>query len=332
MGLEDITDPAAVQKAIAEFRQLGQTAFLDKYGFGTSRGWLLLDRGEEFDAKAILGAAHAYQYPKSGSLPYDEFHGGQPTARKLRMLGFTVREPLTHRNPTWTRDELILALELYMRHRPHFPDDRHPEVVNLSRLLNKLGQSTSASGAGSYRNSNGVAMKLQNFRRLDPEQEGKGLPAGGKTEMEVWNAFAKDPGRLRATAAAIKAAIEELQDNWDQQPDDGEEAEEGKILTRLHRTRERDRRIVDRRKAQALKREGVLRCEACTFDFGKFYSERGSGFIECHHTKPVSSLVPGEKTRLQDLVLLCANCHRMVHVRRPWLTVEQLKSVLANSA
>jgi 5-methylcytosine-specific restriction protein A len=67
---------------------------------------------------------------------------------------------------------------------------------------------------------------------------------------------------------------------------------------------------------------------ACGFNFAARYGERGSGFIECHHTKPVSALRPGEKTRLEDLALLCANCHRMIHIRRPWMTVGQLKQAL----
>jgi 5-methylcytosine-specific restriction enzyme A len=122
--------------------------------------------------------------------------------------------------------------------------------------------------------------------------------------------------------------VSALEDSPDQEPEEDEEAEEGKVLTRLHRTRERDRRIVERRKAKALREHGTLHCEACGFNFTTRYGERGSGFIECHHTRPVSALRPGEKTRLEDLALLCANCHRMIHIRRPWMTVDQLKQAL----
>jgi 5-methylcytosine-specific restriction protein A len=173
-------------------------------------------------------------------------------------------------------------------------------------------------------------MKLQNFRRFDPSQQGKGLPGGGKGEADVWDAFAEEPERLRATAAAIRAAVLALEDRPEQEPEEGEEAEEGKVLTVLHRIRERDPRIVERRKTKALREHGTLDCEACAFNFGTRYGERGSGFIECHHTKPVSALLPGQKTKIEDLVLLCANCHRMVHNRRPWLTLEELKTALAD--
>ncbi len=41
-----------------------------------------------------------------------------------------------HRNPVWVRDELILALELYLRHAPQLIDDDHPDVMELSSVLN----------------------------------------------------------------------------------------------------------------------------------------------------------------------------------------------------
>ena len=328
MPIEDITNPEAVRQAISEFRLIGQARFLKRYGFGASRGWLLRDDdGQEFDAKAILGAAHGYQYPALGHLPQSKFHGGEATARKLREMGFTVTEPDTRRNPTWGRDELILALDLYMRHRPSFPDDKHPEVIALSQLLNELA--TTAAGNASFHNPNGVAMKLMNLRRLDPDQQGRGLAGGGKQEEDVWAIFANDLQRLRSTAAAITAAIK-IADEEDTgtNAEEGEEAEEGQVLTRQHRFRERNRAIVERRKAKAIRQHGRLNCEACDFDFSVNYGERGSGFIECHHTRPVSALKPGEKTKLEELALLCANCHRMIHIRRPWMSVSELRQLI----
>jgi 5-methylcytosine-specific restriction protein A len=42
------------------------------------------------------------------------------------------------RNPPWQRDELILALDLYFRHRPDTISKKHPDVGALSGLLNAL--------------------------------------------------------------------------------------------------------------------------------------------------------------------------------------------------
>ena len=43
-------------------------------------------------------------------------------------------------NPDWTRDELILALNVYLKHRPNPPGKGSPEIVGLSRTLNRLGE------------------------------------------------------------------------------------------------------------------------------------------------------------------------------------------------
>jgi hypothetical protein len=59
VSLDDLSDPDAVRAAMAEFDRLGREAFLAKYGIDKARGWLLVDeRGREYDAEAIAGAAH----------------------------------------------------------------------------------------------------------------------------------------------------------------------------------------------------------------------------------------------------------------------------------
>lgn len=234
------------------------------------------------------------------------------------------------RNPPWTRDELILALDLYMSHRPMIPGPAHADVVQLSTLLNRFASATGVSGSTKFRNTNGVAMKLQNFRRFDPGQSGKGLVAGARQEEEIWSTYAGDTHKLRTTAAAIREGVtagrEEIASDG---LDNDEEATEGRVLTRMHRFRERDKAIISRRKERA-RAGGGLKCEACSFDFERRYGARGANFIECHHTKPVSELRPGERTKLSDLALLCANCHRIVHLRRPWLTVDELKQIMVD--
>lgn len=45
--------------------------------------------------------------------------------------------------------------------------------------------------------------------------------------------------------------------------------------------------------------------------------------------KQVVSLKPGDKTHLNDLRLVCANCHRMIHARRSWLSMEELRGILS---
>lgn len=112
------------------------------------------------------------------------------------------------RNPPWTRDELILALELYMRHRDHLPDSDHPEILQLSETLNSFF-GNSARDAAVFRNANGVYMKLANFRAVDPRhtsQGKRGLSRGGHATEHIWDEFSGQPEQLKAAASAIRRA------------------------------------------------------------------------------------------------------------------------------
>ena len=107
---------------------------------------------------------------------------------------------------------------------------------------------------------------------------------------------------------------------------------EGREIWRLHHSHERNPRLPELAKAAALARGETISCAVCEFDFWKTYGELGKDFIECHHILPVSELKEGMMTKLSDVVLVCSNCHRMLHRKRPWLTVGQLKALLPRTA
>jgi 5-methylcytosine-specific restriction protein A len=235
-------------------------------------------------------------------------------------------------NPDWTRDELVLALDVYLQHRPHIPGQDSRVIENLSADLQRLGAVLFApeQRAATFRNPPGVYMKLMNFRRLDPAYlaEGKkGLTAGANADEEVWDAFAADPAGCHGAAAAIRQALASSSETLTaaDSPDDQQDAPEGKLLTRLHVNRERNGQLVARKRKQTLAKQGHLACEVCGFDFAARYGTRGAGFIECHHLTPLATLAAGSRTRLDDLALVCFNCHRMIHRSSPWLTIEELR-------
>jgi predicted HNH restriction endonuclease len=203
----------------------------------------------------------------------------------------------------------------------------------LSDLLNELGRKLGRADTDTFRNANGVYMKMMNFRRFDPEHTsaGKvGLTRGNKDEEAVWLEFSEDRERLVRVANAIRHAtlLPSVDEEGTINDDDETEAPEGRILTRLHRIRERNGKLVSQCKMKALRELGYLRCEVCQFNFEERYGDRGKGFIEAHHIKPVESLAEGSTTRLEDLALLCANCHRMIHSARPWLSLDELRNIL----
>lgn len=100
------------------------------------------------------------------------------------------------------------------------------------------------------------------------------------------------------------------------------------MVERKHKSRERNSSLVTAAKEAFLKEKGKLYCVICNFDFEKNYGERGSGYIEAHHTIPVSEMEPGEKTNIKDIALVCSNCHRILHRTRPWLPIDKLKNIV----
>jgi hypothetical protein len=103
---------------------------------------------------------------------------------------------------------------------------------------------------------------------------------------------------------------------------------DGREVWLRHRARERSPAVVVAAKKRFLRKHGKFICQACGFDFEDFYGEIGREFIEAHHTTPVSKLLPGSTTKVTDIALVCSNCHRMLHRRRPWITTSALKTLL----
>jgi 5-methylcytosine-specific restriction enzyme A len=237
-------------------------------------------------------------------------------------------------NPDRTRDELIVALDVYLTYRPNPPGKGSNEIIDLSRVLNQLGTKLFHTDVRSatFRNENGVYMKLMNFRRLDPEYTAggrRGLVRGARLEEQVWKEFSGDPRRCHDIAKAIIASLERPENEFEANDDrEIQEAPEGRLLTRIHLTRERNRRLVEAKRKKAMASNGRLACEVCEFDFSIACGDCGSGFIECHHTKPLAILGTEAKTHIDDLALVCANCHRMIHRRKPWLSIAELKAMI----
>jgi len=104
---------------------------------------------------------------------------------------------------------------------------------------------------------------------------------------------------------------------------------EAKQKLKLHLVKERNKYLVRRAKEIWSQKLDGMWCSICSFSFFEVYGEVGEEFIEAHHSMPISSLEPGTIVRPSDLVPVCSNCHRMLHRRRPWLTVSQLKNIVA---
>ena len=109
------------------------------------------------------------------------------------------------RNRPWSKEELILALDLYFKIGPK--DSGHPDVINLSETLNRLSDASTEGDPDKFRNPNGVGLKLSNFARLDGNYSGKGMTHGNKLEPIVWDEFNNNRNKLETTVALIESSL-----------------------------------------------------------------------------------------------------------------------------
>lgn len=102
-------------------------------------------------------------------------------------------------------------------------------------------------------------------------------------------------------------------------------ATEGRKQLVIHLQRERNQAVVRKKKTHA----ASLDCEVCGFSFGRAYGSTASDYCEVHHLLPLSEVADTTRTRMEDLSILCANCHRVVHLRNPPYTLAQVRKLLA---
>lgn len=230
------------------------------------------------------------------------------------------------RNPDWLLDEALLLLEVYLRCGRRALRASDPNVVELSDVLNRLTLHPTAARTPTFRNPVGVSMKIANLRSLDPEALGSALSAASDIDRAVWSAFAHRYEELRALTDLIRTASS----GGAQWSEADEGFFEGRVFEGWHKRRERNRALVEAKVSQEMAAHGQLRCESCGLDFERVYGDLGRGYIECHHRTPLSQ--SGEReSRVDDLALLCANCHRIIHRsgrRRPMMSVDELRDLI----
>jgi 5-methylcytosine-specific restriction protein A len=109
------------------------------------------------------------------------------------------------------------------------------------------------------------------------------------------------------------------------------EALEGMTTYVSHLRRERNAAVTVAKKEQAQALHGRLVCEVCGFDFFAFYGNLGDGYCEVHHKIPLASLDGKRVTKLDDLAIVCSNCHRMIHRKTPMPSVSELKEQISGA-
>jgi 5-methylcytosine-specific restriction enzyme A len=233
-------------------------------------------------------------------------------------------------NPDWTRDETILAFDLCQRFGKTIPNSSHNEIQGLSQLLQSIPWPDSVKRTDRFRNAQGVKMKLLNLQSVGT---GKGLSKISRMDRIVVAEFTGNNAKLREQADSIRTALRVHANGLSTTYfdfDDEIEHPEGRILTAVHKKRERHpglrRRLLSQRR-----KASKLYCEICDWNHGKLDQSYDVAGYEVHHLKPLGMDI-AKSTKLADLSLLCARCHRLIHraivLEKRWLTIQECTKIL----
>jgi putative restriction endonuclease len=126
----------------------------------------------------------------------------------------------------WTRDELILAINLYCKLPFGRLHAKNPEVIKLASLIGRTPGS--------------VAYKLVNFASLDPSLQARGIKGASnasKLDREIWNEFYQDWDLLPFESEKLRASLEHSTVEKLNQIDEDELPKEGQTRERMVKTR-----------------------------------------------------------------------------------------------
>ncbi|ALI98947.1 HNH endonuclease [Rufibacter tibetensis] len=126
----------------------------------------------------------------------------------------------------WTREELILAINLYCKLPFGKLHRNNPEVIQLAHLIR--------------RTSNSVAFKLVNFASLDPSLQERGIKGAqntSKLDKEVWDQFNQNWDDLPYESEKIKAKYDHSTVEKINQIDESELPKEGKVREQIVKVR-----------------------------------------------------------------------------------------------
>lgn len=190
----------------------------------------------------------------------------------------------------------------------------------IGYIDNKLDKH-SASDEKDGRETNKAIIKILEAKPIPNDQL-------NEKYLEYCNRLGIQPSEKGSFGAPRKFWQLKIDQDFENNEDLTDEFPEGKIVERTHKARERNSQVISLAKEKFKKLKGRLYCQVCGFDFEKTYGQIGKDFIEGHHTIAVSEMSSDHKTKVEDIAMLCANCHRMVHKKRPWLTMKDLDKLL----
>lgn len=216
---------------------------------------------------------------------------------------------------SFTRDEVILALDvLYSAEKGRVSADSD-EIKELSQLLNRLPIHPVENRRPDFRNPRGVTAQLMIFRSNC--NVGKRDPNVGSLFFTVAFEYEDRIAELHAIAKAIRKNEVAFVSQFGGTLED-EGFPEGVLLGHLHR-------LIERR--DGTKVDTKDRCEICNIQPEICY--RGSTqLLQNHLVVAPTAMNFSRKYGARSFLTVCPTCHAALHRYRPWRTRENCGDIL----
>ncbi|SHG42080.1 HNH endonuclease [Pedobacter caeni] len=232
------------------------------------------------------------------------------------------------RNPDWNREELILALDLYFNLEHGQMHKGNIEVIALSKLLRDLNTHEIVADPQKFRNPSGISRRLGNFKTMDSGYSGEGLTNSGKLAKEIWDEFVKDKRKLKLEAGLIRNTVLQLSNLEDKKEDLPIRADRLSFNYNYHKNLESNPLTIELKINETLNTRSGLECSICKFSFHEYYGEIGRGLIEIHFDKNLDTKNSYDRIDLDDFILVCGNCHKIIDKYYSAITSTDLKNLI----
>lgn len=243
-----------------------------------------------------------------------------PVKHKLNVLSPQIGELIVLRQkianiPVLTH--LVTPIDNEIIDNPENPRFRYSRKVKIIAMIKREEVISVSSTIWKYIKFNGITQgNVCNINRI------KSVTKVEELQFQTWQDFSKyflteEQKSVDITISLINE-LESFDSNFT--------AKEGGLKLLLHLVKERNSKIISIKKNQALV-NNKLYCEVCTFSFPKTFNK---DYIECHHLTRIGDPIGERETTLDDLALVCANCHRMLHSKfeGKYLSLNELREVL----
>lgn len=214
-------------------------------------------------------------------------------------------------NASFTRDEVILALDVLYSNGGITPLPGSSEILKLSELLHRLPIHPVATRKKDFRTPSGIQAQINRYQHRYSNMVGSMF-------YEVDAEFENRHKELHLIANAIRRNADSFDETVFGDPLEGIGFPEGMLLGHLHR-------IVETRDSARLAVGN--RCEICQIDTTDVYPSCPR-LMQSHLTVPITEMVGKKRYGAAEFITVCPNCHAALHRRRPWLTKENCGELL----